>query len=295
MTFKTRTRLASLNVTTLLLASTAWAADPAPSHSQSVITDQAIRDWFSTHPEVIQSMVASALAGNGANMAFDKAVHDSLMRQPNVMQEIQQAAYQKAQSDRAAKLQEALPRLQAALFNDPADGRAGPANAGIKLVVFYDPECPYCKALQPNLTRLVQENKEVSVIYKDFPILGPISEKAAKMALAAVSQGKYVEFHDALMASTIAEHQLTEAQLYDMARAVGLDTEKLKADSASKPIMDKIAANRALAGQLGVSGTPAVLLGNQLVPGNSPYEVIEKLALASRPAARPTVVGNTTP
>jgi protein-disulfide isomerase len=227
----------------------------------AVVTDAAIRDWLATHPE-----------------AVDKIVHDSLLRQgTNLLTELQQAAAQKQQADRMAKFQQALPAAHDTLYNDPHDGREGAVNPAATVVILYDYECPYCKAIQPTLARLLQERSDVAVIYKEFPILGPASVFAAKVSLAAVGQGKYSAFHAALLASKIPEHQLTEEQILAMAKGAALDVDRLKTDMNAPAIEAKIAANKALASNLGIQGTPGVIIGNQLVPGTLPYDRLVQL------------------
>jgi protein-disulfide isomerase len=262
----------------ILTSGSVLAADSLPStgsaaaKSSTVVTDAAIRDWFSTHPE-----------------AVDKILHDSLMRQPGLLGEINQAQAAKHQADQEARLRDALPKAHAALYDDPRDGREGAAKAAATLVIFADSECPYCKSIQPTLARLVAEHTDVAVIYKDFPILGPISTFAAKASLAAVGQGKYPALHAALMASKIPEHQLKEEQILEMAKTAGIDVERLKTDMAAPEIEVKIAATKTLAMTLGIQGTPGVIIGNQLVPANVPYErfvqLLEEAKVPGRQAA----------
>jgi len=241
------------------------AADPSPMNA--VLTDQAIRDWLATHPEII-----------------DKLVHDSYLRQPGLAQDGVAALQAKQQADRAAQLQKALPAAHDALYNDSRDGREGAVKPAASVVILYDFECPYCKALQPTIARLLQDHSDVSVIYKEFPILGPASIFAAKAALAAVEQGqgKFAALHAALIGSKIPEHQLKEEQVLDMAEAAGLDVDRLKTDMAKAEIGAKIAANKALAASLGIGGTPGVIIGNQLVPGNLPYERLAQMVEAAK-------------
>jgi protein-disulfide isomerase len=287
---------------TLLLAGLALSAvalSALPRHaataatqsaSSATITDQAIRDWLATHPEVLHKIVADSLKDDSTRAAFDQLVHESLLRQPNIMTEVSMTAQAKQQADRAAMLQKALPAAHDALYNDPRDGREGVAKPAATVVIFYDPECPYCKSIQPAIARLVQEHADVAVVYKDFPILGPISTFSAKAALAAVAQGKYPAFHEALMTSKIPEHQLKEEQVLDMAKTAGLDIDRLKTDMAAPEIDAKIAANKGLAASLGIQGTPGVIIGNQLVPGNVPYERLVQLVDEAKTAGKQTAL-----
>jgi protein-disulfide isomerase len=254
---------ASLLSATLLSAPTGVtlaATAPQPATPSVVVTDQTIRDWLATHPE-----------------AIDKILHDSMLRQTGLLFEMQQADGKRRQEEQMAKQAHAaefIAQNKAALFDDPRDGRTGPSVAALSVVVFYDPECPICKMLQPTLARLAQEQPDIQIVYKDYPILGPMSQMASKAALAAAAQGKYAAFHDALMASKIAEHQLTEANVHDMAKAADLDLDRLKSDMNSPTVQTSLTATRGLAQSLGISGTPSLIIGNQVVVGNLPYEQI---------------------
>lgn len=251
---------ASLWLLTSPTSMTLAAAVPQPASTTAVLTDQTIRDWLATHPE-----------------AIDKILHDSLLRQPGLLLELQQADAKRRQEEqmvRQAHAADVIAQNRAALFDDPHDGRVGSDAPTLSIAVFYDPECPICKMLQPSLTHLAREQPDIRIVYKDYPILGPMSQMASKAALAAVLQGKYAAFHEALMASKIAEHQLTEANIDDMAKAAGLDIDRLKSDMMSSTVQNTLNSTHGLAQNLGISGTPSLIIGNQVVVGNLPYEQI---------------------
>lgn len=251
---------ASLWLLTSPTSMTLAAAVPQPAPTTAVLTDQTIRDWLATHPE-----------------AIDKILHDSLLRQPGLLLELQQADAKRRQEEqmvRQAHAADFIAQNRAALFDDPHDGRVGSDAPTLSIAVFYDPECPICKMLQPSLTHLAREQPDIRIVYKDYPILGPMSQMASKAALAAVLQGKYAAFHEALMASKIAEHQLTEANIDDMAKAAGLDIDRLKSDMMSSTVQNTLNSTHGLAQNLGISGTPSLIIGNQVVVGNLPYEQI---------------------
>jgi protein-disulfide isomerase len=104
----------------------------------------------------------------------------------------------------------------------------------------------------------------VRVVYKDFPILGESSELAAKAALASQAQGKHQAFHEALLAS---HADMTKDEILKVAVSVGLNAKRLEADMANPKWQAVIDKNRALAQELGISGTPGFIVGNELVPG----------------------------
>jgi protein-disulfide isomerase len=136
----------------------------------------------------------------------------------------------------------------------------------ITIVEFFDYTCPYCKAAEPRLMRLVDGDKRVKLVMKEFPILTRASMIASRAALASVKQGKYRAFHLALMRR---EGVLDEAGIFETARAVGVDVNRLRRDMAAPDITDEIINNFNLARGIRVFQTPAYIVGTHLVTGDS--------------------------
>jgi protein-disulfide isomerase len=136
----------------------------------------------------------------------------------------------------------------------------------ITIVEFFDYTCPYCKAAEPRLMRLVDGDKRVKLVMREFPILTRASMIASRAALASVKQGKYRAFHLALMRR---EGVLDEAGIFETARAVGLDVNRLRRDMAAPDITDEIINNFNLARGIRVFQTPAYIVGSHLVTGDS--------------------------
>ena len=152
------------------------------------------------------------------------------------------------------------------MLTDPGSPRVGPAGADVVIVVFTDYQCPICKATDPALTRLLAADPKVAVIYKDWPIRGPMSDLAARTALAAHRQGRYRPVHDALMA---ARGALTPPRIAAVAAAAGADPARLAADQRThaRAIDAQVARHRLQAFSLGLAGTPAYLVGPYLIEG----------------------------
>ena len=136
----------------------------------------------------------------------------------------------------------------------------------ITIVEFFDYTCPYCKAAEPRLMRLVDSDKRIKLMLKEFPILTRASMIASRAALASVKQGKYRAFHLALMRR---EGVLDEAGIFETARAVGLDVNRLRRDMGAAEINDEIINNFNLARGIRVFQTPAYIVGGHLVTGDS--------------------------
>jgi protein-disulfide isomerase len=171
-------------------------------------------------------------------------------------------AFQQKQYEQAAQTikgtQQAASKFVSALFNQAGDPVAGNPNGKLTVVEFFDYQCPHCVDMNPVLDDLIKSNNNVRVIFKEFPIRGPLSEFAARAALAANMQGKYMAFHDALMQ---APQPYTEASILAVAQNVGLAVDKLKTDMNSAGVTKQIQANMKLGQDLKLLGTPAFFIG----------------------------------
>jgi len=165
------------------------------------------------------------------------------------------------------------------LLDDPGSPVGGNRDGDVTVVEFFDYRCGYCIAMAPRLETLLEQDRNLRFVYKEWPILGPMSELAARAALAARRQGRYEDFHSALMR---LRGRLTEATLFDAARRLGLDPERLRADMQSAEIDRVLRDNRALAAELGITGTPAFVIGDRLVPGAVPLGELKTVIAAAR-------------
>ena len=165
------------------------------------------------------------------------------------------------------------------LLNDPASPVGGNPDGDVTLVEFFDYQCPYCKTIFPSIQALLAEDRNLRYVFKEFPILGKASVFAARAALAAHRQGKYLEFHMAVMP---AKGKLTEARVMRLAKTAGLDTDRLRRDMADGTIDDMIRRNLELASALNVNGTPAFVIGDKIVRGAIDLAALKKLISQAR-------------
>jgi len=171
---------------------------------------------------------------------------------------------QKAQES-ADRDERVAARLEA-LENNPGSPVLANPQGFITIIEFFDYTCPYCKAAEPRLMRLVDKDKRIKLVMKEFPILTKASAIASRAALASVKQGKYRAFHIALMRR---EGVLDEAGIFETARTVGLDVGRLRRDMAAPEVSDEIIANFNLARGIRVFQTPAYIVAGHLVTGDS--------------------------
>jgi protein-disulfide isomerase len=172
-----------------------------------------------------------------------------------------------------------------AVLTDPGSPRIGPPDADVTVVVFTDYQCPICKATDPALERLIAADPHVRVIFKDWPIFGPPSRAAARAALAADRQGRYLAFHSALMAARV---RLDEAAIRRIGVAAGVDWPRLEADAASAgPDLDRqLDRHASQAWSLGLQGTPAYLVGPYLIEGGLDARHLAQAVRRARAAPR---------
>ncbi|MGC2461891.1 MAG: DsbA family protein [Steroidobacteraceae bacterium] len=170
---------------------------------------------------------------------------------------------------------------QKEMLTDPGTDVVGAPNADVTSVEYFGYNCPYCKKFAPPLQSLLAEDHKVAIVYKDWPILGDVSVYAARAALAARWQGKYLPAHDALMnGPRLAQNDQVDASL----KRAGIDIETLRKDQSShaKDIDALLARNDAEAHALHIRGTPGIVIGRQLLPGIVDLSGLKQLVASSR-------------
>jgi protein-disulfide isomerase len=155
---------------------------------------------------------------------------------------------------------------EALVLRDPDIPVAGNADGDITIVEYFDYQCPYCRKLEPELRQVVQDDGKVRLVLKDWPILGPVSVIAARMALASKFQDKYIQAHEALIG---VNSKLTEPRMRELLAGAGIDVERLDRDlvTNTKAIDAIIARNSDQATAFGFKGTPSFIVGKFRVPG----------------------------
>jgi protein-disulfide isomerase len=155
---------------------------------------------------------------------------------------------------------------EALVLHDPDIPVAGNANGDISIVEYFDYQCPYCRKLEPELRQVVHDDGKVRLVLKDWPILGPASVTAARMALASKYQDKFIQAHDALIGNN---SKLTEPRMTELLAGAGIDMDRLARDlAANATAIDAILArNNDQATAFDFKGTPSFIVGKFRVPG----------------------------
>jgi protein-disulfide isomerase len=191
-------------------------------------------------------------------------MREAMKKDPTILREAILAV--QADNDRVEvqARHDALANHQDVLFdaNDPSSGNPRGATT---IVEFFDSRCPYCKQIAPALARFVADDGNVRLVYKDLPILGPASEMGSRALLAAANQGQYEALRASIMRG--ASEDLTEASVRDAAAKLGLDWARMQRDMDSPAVAKRLAANKQLASDLGIEGTPTLVIGAKVVEG----------------------------
>jgi len=256
--------------------------DPAPFHRQ-------VNMRLSLFRLVLLAVAALAMLAPPARAAealtpaqkeaVERVIHDYLLEHPEVMVEALRSAEAKLKEKKGESARQAIVERRSELLSDASAPIAGNPQGDVTIVEFFDYRCPYCKQVEPHLEALLKEDPKLRIVYKEFPVLGPESLYAARMALAASKQGKYAAFHDAMMA---AKGKISEETILGVARAAGIDLTRAKTDMAAPDIQEIIKRNYALADALDIQGTPAFIVGETIVPGATDLDNLRRLITEAR-------------
>ncbi len=212
-----------------------------------------------------RSRLASALIGQNAPQgAFEHRVRSYLLEHPEVIMEAINRLEARQREDGETQAQAILESHADEIFRDPDSPVGGNPGGDVTLVEFFDYNCPYCRQMVPVMVEAQKIDPKLRIVYKEFPILGPNSLFAAKAALAARKQGKYVALHEALFQ---IRGTANADRVMEVAAKAGLDIARLTADMADPAIQALLEKNLALAQALRIDGTPGFVAGKRILRG----------------------------
>ncbi len=198
-------------------------------------------------------------------------IRDYLLQNPEVLREAFEELQRREQMAQADQQQSVIKTNADSLFRSASDLVVGNPEGSVTMVEYFDYNCGYCKRAMPDVLKLLDEDKDLKVVMKEFPILGEGSTFAARAALASRKQGKYWEFHLALMGH---RGSVNEASTLRIAEKIGLDLTQLKEDMKSEEIDGVIRGNMATAQALNINGTPAFIIDDKVLPGAVGYSAL---------------------
>jgi protein-disulfide isomerase len=230
----------------LAVASVMYAADRAPVVAQTAAAQQndfgqQIRNYLLANPEVVRDALLE------------------LERRDIAAQE--------------AERQLAITQYADQLFNSDRDFVTGNPDGDVTLVEFFDYNCGFCRRAMSDLTRLLDEDPNLRVVLKEFPVLGAGSIAAAKVSAAAINEEQFFEFHKQLLQNPGGADGISAMEI---AQDTGLDVMRIQVDSEDQSIVDTLSSTLRMAQDLGINGTPSYVVGNQLVVGAVGYDELKR-------------------
>ncbi len=194
-------------------------------------------------------------------------IRETLLQNPELIQEALVELERRNAVAQADAQRSAVTAEMARLIDPKTSAIVGNPQGDVTIIEFMDYNCGFCKKALEDVRALTKEDPKLKVVIKDFPILGPDSVEASRVAVAAMAQlqgPKYFDFHNKLMAT---KGRINAAKALDVAKEAGADIERLKKDMESPQTRAVIEDTVALGDRLGLTGTPAFILGEEVVFG----------------------------
>ena len=206
----------------------------------------------------------AATADDMSEERIKELVLEAIRENPGIVFEAAQLFEEQQQASRAQAAAQVLETEKATLEDDPNAPVLGNPEGDVTVVEFFDYNCPYCRRVKPEMEALLASDTNVRIVYREWPILGEGSVFAARAALASRNQGKYEEFHWAMMGMN---ERADEASVLQVAEDIGLDVAQLRRDMDAPEVEEHIQTSMRLSQSLGFNGTPSFVIGDSLAPG----------------------------
>ena len=212
---------------------------------------------------------------------IQELIRQYIIEHPAVIIDSLRKLEEQEERESAERARKNLIGMRNQLVKDPSSPVGGNPNGDVTIVEFFDYRCGYCKRVGPIILKILNKDPDVRYVFKELPILGPNSVTAARAALAAwrIDPAKYQKFHFNLMGS---RGQLTESKVMDVADKSGLDIRALKVAMQAPDIQEAMEKNLQLANALKINGTPAFIVGDELVPGAVDFTSLQRLIKKAR-------------
>ncbi|MEI6419092.1 MAG: DsbA family protein [Sphingomonadales bacterium] len=233
---------------------------------------------------VLAAGVAGTALGQARGPAQDKAaieaiVRDYILSHPEIIPE----AIDRLRNKETAA---AIDANRSAIETPFPGAEAGNPKGDVTLAVFFDYACPYCRQGHADVQKLIAADKNLRVVYREFPVLSPASEEAAMAGISAAKQGSYTKFHNAMFESP---GKVSHDRTLGIAKGVGLDVARTTTDMANSAGKAEVDGNLALGRSLGLTGTPSYIVGDRIFSGAVGFDRLKEAVAAAR--ARRTSAG----
>jgi len=223
-----------------------------------------VRIWILLIPIMCNSLVSQESFKDKEKEEIRQIIEEYIMENPEVI--LNSVAKMRSREKEEEKLiaKKNLIELKDEIMWNPTDPVGGNIMGDVTVVEFFDYRCGYCKRFSTALNEVLKEDDNVRVVFKELPVLGANSDLAARAAIAASRQNLYNDFHKRMME---LKGSFDESQLFSIAKDVGLDVERLKKDMELRGVQGILDDTRELANKLSISGTPAIIIGDELIRG----------------------------
>jgi len=221
---------------------------------------------------------ASTLSPDQA-AAVEKLIHDYLLNNPKVLVEALQHAEDANREQQATLQKQEIAKRRDEIERDPTSPVIGNPKGDVTVVEFFDYRCPYCKATAPLIDALLNEDKGVRFVLKDYPVLGKESVFAARVALVVARHGKIADFYKAMFA---LKTPVDESSTLGVVKGLGLDPAQVKKESEASDIDVVLKNNYELGQAIGADGTPSYVIGDSIHPGALEADELKAKIAAAR-------------
>ena len=211
----------------------------------------------------------------------ENIIKEYLIKEPKIVVDALKKWKELEKAEKRAAQRKMVKSLHTELMDDKTTPFAGNADGDVKIVEFFDYNCPYCKAAFTAIDELVKKDDKVKVYFKEFPIFGAQSNQNAKAMLSVylMDKVKYFPIHEAIMAK---KGRISIDGIMEIVTAEGIDPEDVKKKMGSDEVNDILNKNKALASKLGLTGTPGFIIGENVIPSVLSYKQLKQLVESER-------------
>jgi protein-disulfide isomerase len=236
---------------------------------------------------VFATAPASALSDTD-KVAVEAIIKEYLVKNPDVLRDALEVLEKRQAAEESKKQQATIAKNGSLIFDSPRGPIVGNPAGDVTLVEFFDYNCGYCKRAMQDIMQLSKEDPKLKIVLKEFPVLGPGSLEAAKIAIAVRMQdkgGKYVEFHRRLLGG---RGEANKERATAAAKEAGFDVARIEKDLQSPEIGETLKESAVLANSLGINGTPTFVIADELVIGALGYDALKSKIDSARKCGKAT-------
>ncbi|MCH2037787.1 MAG: DsbA family protein [Rickettsiales bacterium] len=225
--------------------------------------------------------IIEQMSGTMSEELINQKIAEYIRKNPQVIIESLNAWQREQQEAQRRKAIDTIKEKTSELHNNPTSPFVGNPDGDIVVVEFFDYNCGFCKRVLPSIDQLLQEDSNVKIVFKEYPILSENSRLIARYGLAVnqIDPSKYFDFHSAMMTASGSQ---SESSLLKLVETLGIDPEKAKQEANGVEVNRQLIATNELGRSIGVSGTPAFIIGNRLVPGAVQYDQLKNIIAEER-------------